>query len=633
MEETSESQILREHRSMGFFSFGDDNKAGWLTKQGGRIKTWRRRWFVLQDNRMYYYRSQKDPVPQGFIPLEHCHMRLVHTNNKKHCFEIFDPKQPFSKTHPSFFVYADSEAEMQQWMKRLRTLGQKPYNIAQSEVIQSGWLVKQGGIVKNWKMRWFVLKGNYLWYYAQTHHTQPLGCIPINRANVAMLDDSLYRRSFCFEITDPSGFTRRHRSYVLSAPTSTAQMQWIKAISRVKTSACNADSQSPIIISPSRPDDELKTPPSSPPKNSTRIQLEAQVENQVEDSPNVQLETRERFKTDGTFFGIGRKSGVDLPRAILKLIDMLDGRGLNTGWFPHLSEVDDNKVENLRISIERSEGDVLKSLIRASDDILSLCLLITLLSALFLRKPQNEDSILYSDFPRDSEGNSNEVFPEFPESGEEVPREIPKRNSVENSKKDEVRQPLLTFDLSERLIQAYSSENSRNRQLRNLKEILDKLPSKIYNVLEYLLGFFGRIIDRSNLLSSDFKLNVQLEEEDAEVDEMLQILADSFAKFLIRPSPSQKLEMMEGRVRSIRSRSRVGIDELDEVLDRLENIQLESQDLNLKVENSGEFQDWLAGRNQEEENKNIFKLKISQEIFKTMIKEFDFLFMSFEDPR
>jgi cytohesin len=33
-------------------------KSGWLTKQGGRVKTWKRRWFILSGNVLYYFKEK-----------------------------------------------------------------------------------------------------------------------------------------------------------------------------------------------------------------------------------------------------------------------------------------------------------------------------------------------------------------------------------------------------------------------------------------------------------------------------------------------------------------------------------------------------------------------------------------------
>ena len=45
-------------------------KEGWLLKQGGRIKTWRKRYTILSGNVLYYFDSPKDRAPAGFVPLE-----------------------------------------------------------------------------------------------------------------------------------------------------------------------------------------------------------------------------------------------------------------------------------------------------------------------------------------------------------------------------------------------------------------------------------------------------------------------------------------------------------------------------------------------------------------------------------
>mmetsp|Transcript_5747 Transcript_5747/g.9637 ORF Transcript_5747/g.9637 Transcript_5747/m.9637 type:complete len:531 (-) Transcript_5747:100-1692(-) len=43
---------------------------GWLYKQGGRVKTWKKRYIILSGNVLYYYKTPKDREPLGFVPLE-----------------------------------------------------------------------------------------------------------------------------------------------------------------------------------------------------------------------------------------------------------------------------------------------------------------------------------------------------------------------------------------------------------------------------------------------------------------------------------------------------------------------------------------------------------------------------------
>ena len=45
-------------------------KEGWLHKQGGRVKTWKRRYVILSGNVLYYFKSPKDKEPLGMVPLE-----------------------------------------------------------------------------------------------------------------------------------------------------------------------------------------------------------------------------------------------------------------------------------------------------------------------------------------------------------------------------------------------------------------------------------------------------------------------------------------------------------------------------------------------------------------------------------
>lgn len=45
-------------------------REGWLSKQGGRVKTWKKRWVILSGSVLYYFDSPKELQPKGLVPLE-----------------------------------------------------------------------------------------------------------------------------------------------------------------------------------------------------------------------------------------------------------------------------------------------------------------------------------------------------------------------------------------------------------------------------------------------------------------------------------------------------------------------------------------------------------------------------------
>jgi len=47
-------------------------KSGYLTKLGQNFKTWRRRWFVLTEETLTYYKTQDDSVPIQTIEMRSC---------------------------------------------------------------------------------------------------------------------------------------------------------------------------------------------------------------------------------------------------------------------------------------------------------------------------------------------------------------------------------------------------------------------------------------------------------------------------------------------------------------------------------------------------------------------------------
>lgn len=66
------------------------DKHGYLTKQGGSIKTWKRRYFILKDKTIYYYKTPKDIVFTGKIELESTSLvKDEQTQKKKSKYDFY----------------------------------------------------------------------------------------------------------------------------------------------------------------------------------------------------------------------------------------------------------------------------------------------------------------------------------------------------------------------------------------------------------------------------------------------------------------------------------------------------------------------------------------------------------------
>lgn len=54
-------------------------KEGWLTKCGGSHKSWKKRWFILQENLLYYFADKK---ARGLLSLTHSSAKIEETSSR-----------------------------------------------------------------------------------------------------------------------------------------------------------------------------------------------------------------------------------------------------------------------------------------------------------------------------------------------------------------------------------------------------------------------------------------------------------------------------------------------------------------------------------------------------------------------
>lgn len=128
-------RIIQEQIKMDVVEnvFSNAEKKGYLTKQGGRVKTWKKRWFALTNNNLYYFKSsEEENTPCGWIPLENLQITPIQSTKKytmmiqpaiagqniKSC-KMVDGK-PVPGSHGRFIISASSEEELNSWMDTIK---------------------------------------------------------------------------------------------------------------------------------------------------------------------------------------------------------------------------------------------------------------------------------------------------------------------------------------------------------------------------------------------------------------------------------------------------------------------------------------------------------------------------------
>ncbi|XP_074661838.1 pleckstrin homology domain-containing family H member 1-like [Tubulanus polymorphus] len=159
-------------------------KSGYMTKLGGKVKNWHRKWFVLQQGELFYYKSENvtQRKPQGQIFLDS--QTRITKSDGANTFEIATSKK-------TYYLIANSIIDMEEWIKVLQNVLKRKaaYSVIQhgnAKIIMKGWMTKcKNGLNRR---KWFVLIGKYLVYYRTPTDKSPTGQIHLVNSRVQEID-------------------------------------------------------------------------------------------------------------------------------------------------------------------------------------------------------------------------------------------------------------------------------------------------------------------------------------------------------------------------------------------------------------------------------------------------------------
>ncbi|GAB4831931.1 Fatty acid synthase subunit beta [Ancistrocladus abbreviatus] len=118
----------------GIEYWSDPERAGWLTKQGEYIKTWRRRWFVLKQGKLFWFKEStvtRASSPRGVIPVATCLTvkGAEDVLNRQYAFELS------TRTDTMYFI-ADSEKDKEDWINSIgRSIVQHSRSVTDNEIV------------------------------------------------------------------------------------------------------------------------------------------------------------------------------------------------------------------------------------------------------------------------------------------------------------------------------------------------------------------------------------------------------------------------------------------------------------------------------------------------------------------
>ncbi|KAL1498031.1 hypothetical protein ABEB36_008893 [Hypothenemus hampei] len=98
------------------------------------------------------------------------------------------------------------------------------FAVSATPVDKEGYLNKRGEVNKIFQKRYFVLKGNLLFYFDKKGDKEPLGVIILEGCTIELAEDE---EQFCFKILFHG---TNNRTYILGAENQETMEQWMKAL-------------------------------------------------------------------------------------------------------------------------------------------------------------------------------------------------------------------------------------------------------------------------------------------------------------------------------------------------------------------------------------------------------------------
>mmetsp|Transcript_737 Transcript_737/g.2400 ORF Transcript_737/g.2400 Transcript_737/m.2400 type:complete len:407 (-) Transcript_737:955-2175(-) len=240
------------------------DKAGFLTKSpplasvdGISVKRWTRRWFELQGSMLVYYAMEtKEGGAKGQIDLCDTRRMYLEQPSCRHKFAF-----TIETETRTFFLKADSMVERCAWTKAIaaavqRGTGNKAQVVASAAVSPikfgdqpppltaaiegdyCGYLVKSPTITKvdevthkRWQRRWFVLHGDFLYYFTGVDRADMKGAIDIKTCQRLLPNVKSAKRETVFSLQCDD------REYFFQAESDDERKGWIGALVEAATAA------------------------------------------------------------------------------------------------------------------------------------------------------------------------------------------------------------------------------------------------------------------------------------------------------------------------------------------------------------------------------------------------------------
>ncbi|XP_048767210.2 protein still life, isoforms C/SIF type 2-like isoform X2 [Ostrea edulis] len=216
-------------------------KSGFCTKEGAKMKSWKRRFFVLNEYGLFYYVSNESTEPLNHIPRNEMQHVRASTVNKRTggLFGMFE----LHTENRTYFIESDTPDEVHLWIQSIKLI--LPQKRRQTTMlnqrdsifytpagylstIKSGYCTKQGGKWKSWLSRYFVVNEDGITYFTSEQSVEALKVIPKRDVRgVQEISGSQFGRENVFEIHTCC------RTFYIQCESHEDLCEWVSAIRRI----------------------------------------------------------------------------------------------------------------------------------------------------------------------------------------------------------------------------------------------------------------------------------------------------------------------------------------------------------------------------------------------------------------